>query len=144
MRGHPLNVLYSVVIRKGPDISHYDVVAEDDGIHFLYLGEHWEAFRPRTGMQKRMDLFIYSMRKKRRRQSDESRVEDFRLDYCEVKELRLVKGVEGSVGRLVLITFSGLRIEIEYPMKIHDVAKEFVKIVKRSIERKCGRAVQAK
>ena len=140
MRGQPPNVLYSVVIRRGPDVSHYDVVAEEDGIHFLYLGEHWEAFRPRTGMQKRMDLFIYSMRKKRRRQSDERRVEDFRLDYCEVKDLRIVKGgVEDSVGRLVLTTVSGLRIEIEYSMKIHEVVKEFVKIVKRAIERKCGK-----
>ena len=137
MAGNEL-VIYSAIVRRGPDVSHYDVSLEGRSIVFRYLGEHWEAFRPRTGLQKRMDLFIYSMRKKRRRVSGERRPEDFEVDVCkDLLSIDLVKLVDRGVGRLVLKTRRGV-IEVEYPLKIHEVAKTIYKHVVRVREAECG------
>ncbi len=132
------NVIYSAIVRRGPDISHYDVVVEDGVIKFHYLGEHWEAFRPRTGLQKRMDLFIYSMRKKRRRQSGERRPEDFEVRICDLAKVELVKLPDKGIGRLVLKLRGGAVVEVEYPLKIHDVVKTIAKRVERELERCSG------
>ncbi len=139
MRRTDASTLYSIVIRRGPDVSHYDVVAEDEAIRFIHLGEHWESFRPRTGMQKRMDLLVYSIRKRRRRHSAEARYEDFTIDYCSIRSIVIVRDRDGELGRVVIVTKSGGRVEMEYPAKIHDIVKEFVKIVKSRIESKCSR-----
>jgi hypothetical protein len=137
-RKQDANVIYSAVVRRGPDISHYDVVVEDDGIKFYYLGEHWEVFRPRTGLQKRMDLLIYSMRKKRRRTSSERRPEDFEVEFCSIRELNLVKLLDRGIGRIEIKLREGNRIEIEYPLKIHEVVKQIVKRIHRGMERCTG------
>ncbi len=129
------NVIYSAIVRRGPDISHYDVYFEEDRIVFKYLGEHWETFRPRTGLQKRMDLFVYSLRKKRQRRTSESSPDDFAINVCEdLISINLVKLLDKGVGRITLHTRSLGFIEIEYPLKIHDIVKKMYKRVLARLE----------
>ena len=135
------NTIYSAIVRRGPDISHYDVSFEGRRIVFRYLGEHWESFRPRTGLQKRMDLYVYSMRKKRRRQSGDVKLpEDFDIDICSIKSVELVKMPEKGIGKIVIRTREpqvGV-VEVEYPLKIHEIAKTIYKKVLRVLE-ECGK-----
>ncbi|HIQ10681.1 MAG TPA: hypothetical protein EYH26_01725 [Pyrodictium sp.] len=116
--------IFSVRIRRGPDIKHYDLYFGDDGLHFLYLGEYWERLRPKTGLQQRMDMLIYSLKKKRRRQGGEKRVEDFTIPYNDIKEYVLEWNVEEC--RLTLHTKQGV-IEIRFSPKVYELVKKLIK-----------------
>lgn len=135
------NVIYSVWIRHGPDTIHYDIVFEEDCIRFIYLGEYWQRIRPRTGLQQRVDLFIYSLRKRRERNMREAR-HGFTIDYCSIKSYSLVRPRTASPqsnvtpGVLELTLRDGRRVRIEFSPKVYEVVKSAVKrYVVRGIER---------
>ncbi|RUM46699.1 MAG: hypothetical protein DSY37_04640 [Hyperthermus sp.] len=138
------NVLYSVRMRRGLDVEHYDIVFGEHYIELIYLGEYWEKGRPVTGLQRRQDLLLYKLVKARRRRTME-RVT--RIDYCSVSDYQLLKprGIEGREGeaagrgddwpRLVLVLADGARIEVEIHPKAYRIAKSLVRnILRRRID----------
>ncbi len=140
----PSRTLYSARVRWGPNIRHYDIYFGDEGIEFIYLGEYWEKFRPRTHLQQRMDMLIYSLRKKRRRTSDVKEPYDFTVKYSDIVRYELIRpqptstdsrtsrAARGSeevkpVVVLVLVLRDGRRLEIEFPSKLYKLVKTMVK-----------------
>jgi len=132
-------VLYSVWIRRGPDIEKYDLVFNETGIELRFLGEYWVSLRPRTGLQRRTDLFIYSLRKRKARQKG---VEAIHIDYCDIARYELKRPqqkrkqnkvgttsvlVEQESARLVLVLRNGKLIEIDISPKVYHIAKSLVK-----------------
>jgi len=116
--------IFSVRIRRGPDIRHYDLYFDDEGLHLLYLGEYWEGLRPRTGLQQRMDMLIYGLKKRRRRQGGEKRFEDFTIPYSDIKEY-VLEWCEREC-KLTLYTRQGA-IEIRFSPKVYELAKKLIK-----------------
>jgi len=127
-------VIYSVWLRKGPDIEKYDLVFGEQGIELRFLGEYWSALRPRTGLQKRVDMLLYSIRKKRSRSTQYERT--ILIKYCEIAGYELKKPLQNSgtasredsnAARLILILKDGKRIEIYFSGKIYSIAKALIK-----------------
>ncbi len=132
-------ILYSVWIRKGPDIEKYDLVFDETGVELRFLGEYWVSLRPRTGLQRRTDLFIYSLRKRKARQEGTPSI---RIEYCDIARYELKKpqqkrkqnrmgatsvSVEQESARLVLVLRNGKIIEIGISPKVYHIAKALVK-----------------
>lgn len=139
------SIIYSVWIRRGPDIFHYDMVFEDDCIRLVYLGEHWERVRPKTGLQRRVDMFIYSIRKRRERIYRE-RGRSMVINYCDISSYDIVKPRPAisredlSPGALELLLRNGKRIRIEFSPRVYEIVKSAVKkYVRSGIERCKGR-----
>jgi len=136
---HTEPVLYSVWIRKGPDIEKYDLVFDEAGIELRFLGEYWVSLRPRTGLQRRTDLFIYSLRKRKARQEG---TKSIHINYCDIARYELKRPqqkrkqnktsttsvpVEQESAHLVLVLRSGKIIEIGISPKVYHIAKALVK-----------------
>ncbi|ABM81126.1 hypothetical protein Hbut_1296 [Hyperthermus butylicus DSM 5456] len=135
--------MYSVWVRRGPDRIHYDMLFEDDELRLVYLGEFWERMRPRTGLQQRVDMFIYSLRKKRRRVGEASEPYDIVIRYCDIKSYNISKpsprrsiakraerrpgGQEVEPAKLELVLRNGERIVIEFSPKVYELVKSMVK-----------------
>ncbi len=125
------SVLYSLKTRRGPDTVHYDVAFCEDFIVLRYLGEYWEQFRPRTYLQRRMDLILYSIRKKKSRAS----TSNYKIIKCsEVKEIKIIKPIqskhehdEPQYYMLVIQLNNGYSIEFQFPKKLYKIAKKIIK-----------------
>lgn len=130
-------VLYSVWIRRGPDIRKYDLIFEENGITLRFLGEHWLSLRPRTGLQRQADLLIYSIKKKRARQDNS--LGTVHIDYCDIVRYELRKpmrprndapkkpGIKEDAAKLTLVLRDGRIMEIEFSAKVYQLAKLLVK-----------------
>lgn len=134
------NTLYSVKIRAGLDTRHYDLTFTEKGIVLRYLGEYWERSRPVTGLQRRMDLHIYRLRKRRARATGG---EETLIPYEEVtgyelhspRKIRRKRRIAGRTvveeetlpPRLVLRLRGGKTLEIEFTPRIYELAKQLVK-----------------
>ncbi len=121
-----MDALYSVRVRRGPDTLHYDLYFLGDRLELRYLGEYWDKARPVTGIQRRADLLIYSIRKKRRRAGEE-RGEDIVIPYEEIRFLRLVRCRDDPKTAVILIeTRRGLRLRIEFASKLYRLAQRLI------------------
>ena len=125
--------MYSVVVRKGPDKAHYDICFTEDRLLLSYLGEHWETFRPRTGIQKRSDLLIYSVRKRRKRTQTIIEKDDMEIEYCSIRGIEIEKRMEKGKAIIYILLSSGERLEIEYPLKIHGIVKRLVQHLQKKV-----------
>jgi len=136
------NVVYSVRV-KGLDVRHYDLVFEDNRLVLRYLGEYWERTRPIAGLQRRVDLYIYSIRKRRARSSEAPSGYDMQIPYSEIRSYKLVPPrqrrrwtrqagrrvllVEALSPRLELELRDGRRIIIEFSPRVYELVKRLVK-----------------
>ncbi|KSW12355.1 hypothetical protein CF15_06340 [Pyrodictium occultum] len=117
-------------MRRGPDVLHYDMVFDRDALRLIYLGEHWESIRPRTGLQRRVDLFIYSLRKRRERLRGG---EEVVISYCDIVGYKLLKPrprpreATLAPGLLEVLLRDGRRIRVEFSPKVYDMVKSAVK-----------------
>ncbi len=127
----PPNVLYSVAVWKGAEIEHYDVYFEDDGIRFEYLGGYWDRVKPFAGPSRREALYIYSVLKKRRREFNEQRREDFKIPYDDIVRVEIIRRSEDA--RIRIWRSSGEWLEMRIPIKIYDLA---YKLLKKRLERR--------
>ncbi len=146
------NTIYSVKMRKGPDVVHYDLIVEDGGITLRYLGEYWSHHRPRRGLQRSADLLLYSINKRKNRRRSSSY--DIRLDYCEIRRVTLhrprilrrrvrkagrLETVEETVNpKLVITTRDGRRYELEAAVKVYELLKTLLKRHARPRLEQCG------
>ncbi len=128
--------LYSVYVKQGPDMIHYDLYVEDKKIIAKYLGEHWEYMRPRTGLGRAQDLFLYRLRKRRERARVSLSRDDIIIDICGIEVISLVK--RGNEVVLRIKTRQGV-YEFNSTIKIIDLLKKFVKKVKNIYREECGR-----
>lgn len=148
-------IIYSVMVRKGPDTAHYDMVFDEDALILRYLGEYWEKGKPLRGLQRSMDLLIYRMNKRKNRKRDNSSVYDVVIDYCSIKSYelrgpgkrlrrrrlgkRVVDEAETLKPRLKIRTVDGGEIEITFSAKVYELVK---RLVRRRLEpsiRRCMR-----
>ncbi len=134
-------ILYSVYVDKGPDRIHFDLLLAEDKLIAMYLGEYWERLRPRSGLGKRVDLQIYRIRKRRRREVFKrgqiiTMGEDIVISICDVKEISM-KRIEGIV-QLIVKTSSKAYV-FNTVAKIYPQVREFVKSVQKLIKEKCRR-----
>jgi len=120
------------------------MVFEEDCIRLVYLGEHWERIKPKTGLQRRVDMFIYSIRKRRKRIYGEER--SIVINYCDISSYEVVKPRpttshgDLSPGALDLLLSNGKRVRIEFSPRVYEIVKSAVKkYVRRGIERCKGR-----
>ncbi|NOZ89046.1 MAG: hypothetical protein GXO15_03885 [Crenarchaeota archaeon] len=150
------NVIYSVRMRRGPDVVHYDLIVEEEGIRLRYLGEYWSHHRPRRGLQRSADLLLYSINKRKNRRRDSGY--DIRLDYCEIRSITLhrprlirrrlrragrLETVEEAVNpRLVIVTRDGRRYELEAAAKVYELLKTLLKRTAKPRLERCGAAFE--
>ncbi len=127
----PPNALFSVQVRRAGEVQHYDVYFEEDGIRFEYLGGYWEGVKPFAGPGKRQDMFLYSILKKRRRETGESRGEDFRINYDDVVKVEILRREEDA--KITIWLKNGRWVEMRIPAKIYDLA---YKLLKRHLEKR--------
>ncbi len=154
--GRDSNTLYSVKLRTGLDTRHYDLTFTEKGIALRYLGEYWERSRPVTGLQRRMDLHIYRLRKRRARESggEETLIPYEEITGYELRSPRRIRRKRRVAGRtvveeetlpprLVLRLRGGRTLEIEFAPKIYEIAKQLVKKYLKPLFREDkGRAVR--
>jgi hypothetical protein len=138
--------VFSVWIRRGPDRLHYDLVFDDDKLRLVYLGEYWDKDRPPRGLQRSADMLLYSIKKRRRREGDDSLSSSFDIviSYCDIRSYRLVKPADFARrilrltggrtrhaveprGILELILADGRRLYIEFSPKVYEIVKRLVK-----------------
>lgn len=147
------NIVYSVRIKRGPDILHYDLYFENDVIKLKYLGEYWESIRPLRGLQRSMDLLLYKINKMKNRQRSLDKGYDILIRYCDIKEYDLRSPVKRlrkqRLGgrtiiqedirspRLILVLRDGRRFEIEFSPKVYELVKRLVKKYIEERLRKC-------
>ena len=132
--------IYSVKIRRGLDIEHYDLVFTDRALRLRYLGEYWDRSRPITGLQQRADLYIYKLRKRRARETEEHSIE---IPYRSIRKVQLHppkvkrrwlriagrKTLEEThiPPRLVIETVGGDTYVIEFSAKVYELVKSLTK-----------------
>ncbi|NPA04508.1 MAG: hypothetical protein GXO09_00230 [Crenarchaeota archaeon] len=122
-----MDVIYSVKLRRGPDTLHYDLYFTDEALELRYLGEYWDATRPVTGIQRRADLLIYSIHKKRRRSTGTGSREDITIPYSDIKTIRLTRDREDPrIARIILETKRGERLELEFASKLYRLAQRLI------------------
>jgi hypothetical protein len=129
------NIIYSVWIRRGPDIVKYDLIFGETELRLRYLGEYWATVRPRTGLQQRADMFLYSIRKKRVRNGKEE--SEIIIPYCSIKEISLKKPAHQPVteskksinqsAALIIRLVDGKVVTIEFAPKVYKLVKEAIK-----------------
>jgi len=136
------NVVYSVRVR-GIDTRHYDMVFGDEALVLKYLGEYWEKTRPASGLQRRADLLVYKLRKRRNRFSQEDSSDDIRIPYSMVRSYELrpprqrkrwtrqsrgkMLQVETTNPVLRLELLDGRRLSIEFSPRVYELVKKLVK-----------------
>ena len=137
------NVVYSVRVR-GLDTRHYDMVFLEKGLLLRYLGEYWERSRPRRGLQRRADLLLYSMNKrKRREEKDPMDTFDILIPYSELRAWRLtaprtlrrwrrlggrrLQIVETVNPTLELHVKNGRVVVVEFSPRVYELVKSLAK-----------------
>jgi hypothetical protein len=136
------NIVYSVRI-KGLDTKHYDMLFFDNYILLRYLGEYWERSRPRAGLQRRIDLHIYRLRKRKVRETQHTSNDDITIEYGMVRSFKLVPPrkrkiwrriggrkilqIETSEPMLILELVDGKRYVIEFAPRVYELVKTLVK-----------------
>lgn len=147
------SIVYSVMVRRGPDTAHYDLVFGDSALILRYLGEYWERSKPLRGLQRSMDLLVYRMNKHKNR-SRRSSVYDISIDYCSIVSFelcrpgrrvrrrrvgkRVVEDVETVKPRLKIKTVDGADFEIVFSPKVYELVKRLVRSRLEPALRKCG------
>ncbi len=129
--GIPDNVLFSVQVRSAGEVQHYDIHFEEEGIRFDFLGGYWDGVKPFAGPSKRVDMYIYSLLKKRRRETRETRREDFTIRYDDIVRVEILRREEDA--RVTIWLKSGRWLEMRIPSKIYDLA---YKLLKRHLEKR--------
>jgi hypothetical protein len=135
------NTVYSVRLRQGLDVAHYDMVFTEKGLVLRYLGEYWEKSRPVTGLQRAMDLHVYRLRKRRARAQGGSK--ELLIGYEEIRGYQLIPPrtrrrwrriagrkvlhEEQEQPKLVLELRDGRRLVIEFSPRIYELVKALVK-----------------
>jgi hypothetical protein len=148
------DILYSVWIRKGPDVIHYDMILTENALVLSYIGEHWERFRPRSGLQKRVDLYLYKITKLKRRSHKERSPMDIVLPLCSIKAVVLHRidkiGVCGkpvtntcspesrlSPSILRILLKDGKSIDVCFSQKVYKIAKKITEKLRHMMVKAC-------
>ena len=148
------NIVYSVIVRKGPDRAHYDLVFEKQQIVLRYLGEYWEKTKPLRGLQRSMDLLLYRINKRKRRSTSARSVYDIVINYCDIVSIELypprtlrrrrrlagrtVIAEEQRNPALVIVLRNGERLEVMFSGKVYDLVKRLLKRYTLPAVKRCG------